>query len=90
MLNISEGMLKNVVELLVSKLPDTTLEQVAFVVKSGVELKAQLDRIEARQAAIEMALGFIAGALREQGVLQDDKRGIAAGSRTNGPAADSS
>jgi hypothetical protein len=57
---LSETVLQKAIEILIAKTPGTTLEQVAHVVRTGIELGAQLDRIERRIAAIELGLQFLA------------------------------
>jgi len=79
-MSISEGMIKNVVEMLLARLPDDARENAGAIMRRAVELGAQLDRIEARQTAIELSLGFIVAALKTNGDIpleqesDDDKQ----------------
>jgi hypothetical protein len=54
-----ESFLEKAIAMLIARLPETTMEQVAKVARSGIQLQSQLDRIEAQQAAIVLSLQFL-------------------------------
>lgn len=65
-MNISNGMVENIVKILVAKLPPETLNQIENVVKQASMLGAQLDRIERKLDALlqkenDHAREFVAG-----------------------------
>lgn len=54
-----EQLLERAVKMLIDRMPQTSIDQVAKVAQAGIELKSQLDRIEAQQAAIGISLRIL-------------------------------
>lgn len=63
-MNISESMLENIARILIARLPPDMVEKAGQVIQAGLQLQAQMDRIEVRLAAIEISLSYIVAALK--------------------------